>query len=434
LEKTVIRSPYTAVITDRYVDVGDRLTAMPRVEIMQIVDPRVLFAEIDVPERFLGQVREHAPAVYGSADAEPMVGRVELINGRVDPETRTFRARIGIDNRSGRLKAGGLARVVLEIASDAQGDVVPRRAVSFSNGQPSVFVYRPDGRVDRRPGDAGDHQFGSLPDPGRGGAGRAGRGHQSGSVGGPVARAAWRRSRRRPRPRGSRRGRCGHEDRRGFHLAPRAGVDDDAGHGRVRLGVVPQIGINLFPDVDLPIVTVTVRYEGADPKTVETEVTDKIEEAVNTISGIKTLRSESSEGLSQVFIEFDLEEKADAVSQEVRDKVAAIRGDLPRDIESPIIEKFDPDSAPILSLVLSGPASIGQLTWQADEVIKPRIEGITGVGNVRLVGHREARGPHLAAGRPAARPPVDRPGRDRPAAARRIWSRRAGASRRATAR
>jgi len=150
-----------------------------------------------------------------------------------------------------------------------------------------------------------------------------------------------------------------------------------------------QIGINLFPDVDFPIVTVTVPYEGADPKTVETEVTDKIEEAVNTISGIKTLRSESSDGLSQVFIEFHLEEKADIVSQEVRDKVASIRGDLPRDIESPIIEKFDPDSAPILSLVLAGPASIGQLTWQADEVIKPRIEGVTGVGNVRLVGDRE---------------------------------------------
>jgi hydrophobic/amphiphilic exporter-1 (mainly G- bacteria), HAE1 family len=150
-----------------------------------------------------------------------------------------------------------------------------------------------------------------------------------------------------------------------------------------------QIGINLFPDVDFPIVTVTVVYEGADPKTVETEVTDKIEEAVNTISGIKTLRSQSSEGLSQVFVEFHLEEKADVVVQEVRDKVSSIRGDLPRDIESPIIEKFDPDSAPILSLVLSGPASIGQLTWQATEVVKPRIEGITGVGNVRLVGGRE---------------------------------------------
>jgi HAE1 family hydrophobic/amphiphilic exporter-1 len=84
-----------------------------------------------------------------------------------------------------------------------------------------------------------------------------------------------------------------------------------------------------------------------------------------------------------------LEEDADVVSQEVRDKVASIRGDLPREIEAPIIEKFDPDSSPIISLVLAGPASIGDLTRQADDVIKPRIEGITGVGNVRLVGDRE---------------------------------------------
>ena len=74
-----------------------------------------------------------------------------MINGRVDPETRTFRARIGIDNRTGRLKAGGLARVVLEIASEAEAVIVPRRAVSFNNGQPSVFLYQPDGHVDRRP-------------------------------------------------------------------------------------------------------------------------------------------------------------------------------------------------------------------------------------------------------------------------------------------
>ncbi len=150
-----------------------------------------------------------------------------------------------------------------------------------------------------------------------------------------------------------------------------------------------RMGVDLFPDVDIPVVTVTVPYEGADPETVETEVTDVIEEAVNTISGIKTLRSESGEGISQVFIEFELEENIDVVSQDVRDKVAAIRSELPRDIESPIIEKFDPDSSPILAIVLSGPTSIRELTDYADNVVKRRIEGIPGVGNVRLVGDRE---------------------------------------------
>jgi HAE1 family hydrophobic/amphiphilic exporter-1 len=150
-----------------------------------------------------------------------------------------------------------------------------------------------------------------------------------------------------------------------------------------------RMGVNLFPDVDFPVVTITVPFEGADPETVETEVTDVIEEAVNTISGIKTLRSESTEGLAQIFIEFELEEDINVVSQDVRDKVASIRGDLPLEIDPPIIEKFDPDSAPILAAVLSGSASIGELTRYADDIVKPRIEGVSGVGNVRFVGDRD---------------------------------------------
>ena len=150
-----------------------------------------------------------------------------------------------------------------------------------------------------------------------------------------------------------------------------------------------RMGVDLFPDVDFPIVTISVSYEGADPETVETEVTDKIEEAVNTIAGIKTLRSESSEGFAQIFIEFELEEDINVVSQDVRDKVSGVRGELPRDIDPPIIEKFDPDSSPILAIVLSGPVSVGELSDYADDVVKRRLEGIPGVGSVRLVGQRE---------------------------------------------
>ncbi len=159
----------------------------------------------------------------------------------------------------------------------------------------------------------------------------------------------------------------------------------------VVFGVVSyrQIGVDLYPDVDIPVVTVTVIYEGADPETVESEVTDVIEETVNTISGIKTLRSESIEGLAQVFIEFELEEDLDVVSQDVRDKVSAIRGELPLEIEPPIVEKFDIDAAPIMSIVLAGDAPIRALTEYADDTIKPRLEGISGVGSIRLVGKRE---------------------------------------------
>ena len=159
----------------------------------------------------------------------------------------------------------------------------------------------------------------------------------------------------------------------------------------VVFGVVSyqNIGVNLFPDVDIPVVTVSVVYEGADPETVETEVVDLIEEAVNTISGVKKLRSQSVEGMAQVFIEFELEEDIDIASQEVRDKVASIRADLPLEIEAPIVQKFDLDSGAILSIVLSGQDDIRNLTEYADNIIKPRLEGVPGVGNIRIVGGRE---------------------------------------------
>ena len=159
----------------------------------------------------------------------------------------------------------------------------------------------------------------------------------------------------------------------------------------VVFGAIAQqrLPVSLFPDVDIPVVTVTVVYEGADPETVETDVTDVIEEAVNTISGVKTIRSESTEGLAQIFIEFELETDVDVAAQEVRDRVAAVRIDLPPDIKPPVIEKFDPDSAPILAIVLSGHAPIRTLTQFADDVLKPHLEGLPGVGAVRIVGGRE---------------------------------------------
>ena len=85
------------------------------------------------------------------------------------------------------------------------------------------------------------------------------------------------------------------------------------------------------------------------------------------------------------------------VSQDVRDKVSRIRGELPRDIDPPIIEKFDPDSSPILAIVLSGSASVGELSEYADDVIKRHLEGIPGVGSVQAGGAAATGDPHLAA-------------------------------------
>ncbi|MBM4090423.1 MAG: efflux RND transporter periplasmic adaptor subunit, partial [Planctomycetes bacterium] len=145
-----IRAPYDAVIADRYVDVGDRVTAMPRVEIMQIIDAQALFAQVSVPERYQGAVQlGDLATVVAEGVATTVPARVDLINAKIDPETRTFRARATIDNRQGLLRAGGFVRVALPVASAADVPVVPVEAVVFSDGRPSVFVYD-DGRVRRR--------------------------------------------------------------------------------------------------------------------------------------------------------------------------------------------------------------------------------------------------------------------------------------------
>jgi len=158
------------------------------------------------------------------------------------------------------------------------------------------------------------------------------------------------------------------------------------GLGMISVG---RLGVDLFPRVEFPYMAVTTVLEGANPETVESEVTDVLEDHLNTISGIKELRSVSSEGLSQVFIQFELDEDADEKAEDVREKVSRAVGELPTDAEAPVVEKVDPDSAPILSVMVSGDRPIRSLTEFADRVVKERIQRVPGVGSAQLVGGRE---------------------------------------------
>ncbi|MCP4198192.1 MAG: efflux RND transporter permease subunit [Proteobacteria bacterium] len=151
----------------------------------------------------------------------------------------------------------------------------------------------------------------------------------------------------------------------------------------------PRVGVDQFPKVDIPFASVVTVYPGADPETVENEVSEKIEEAVSTISGLRSLRSISVENLSQVMIEFELEVDTNEAVQDVRDKVSRIIPQLPSEVESPKIEKFDLGAIPILTIALSGPGTIDQVTMFARKRIKEHIESTFGVGSVEIVGGQE---------------------------------------------
>ena len=152
-----------------------------------------------------------------------------------------------------------------------------------------------------------------------------------------------------------------------------------------------RLGVDRYPRVDFPTVAVVTRLPGAAPEEVETEVTDKIEESINTIAGIDDLQSVSAEGISQVFVTFILEKNVDVAAQEVRDKVNRVLADLPREIDQPIVEKLDPDATPVLSVSLSGNRTLRETTEFADKVLRRQLESVNGVGQVTILGGRSRR-------------------------------------------
>ncbi len=158
------------------------------------------------------------------------------------------------------------------------------------------------------------------------------------------------------------------------------------------LGLVSysQLNVDQWPDVEFPVVTVTTLYPGAAPEAVERDVTRKIEEAVNTIEGIRHVESVSQEGLSNIVLMLRLEVSAQDAAQDVRSKVASIRAELPREIEEPVIQRLDPGATPIVSVAVNAPGMSPQAaTDLADKVVKRRLETVRGVGAVNLVGQAE---------------------------------------------
>ncbi|HVX95247.1 MAG TPA: efflux RND transporter permease subunit [Polyangia bacterium] len=150
-----------------------------------------------------------------------------------------------------------------------------------------------------------------------------------------------------------------------------------------------KLNVDRFPNVDFPIISIITTLPGAAPEEVETELTDKIEEAVNTLGGIEELRSVSTEGVSQVFVTFTLDKDVNVAAQDVRDHVSLVLPDLPEGTKPPVIGKLDPDAAPVLFVAMDGKLPVRELTEVADHEVRQALESIQGVGQVSIVGGRK---------------------------------------------
>ncbi len=148
------------------------------------------------------------------------------------------------------------------------------------------------------------------------------------------------------------------------------------------------LGVDRFPKIDLPTVTVSTTNTGAAPQEMESEVTDVIEGAVNTVTGIDQMTSNSAQGRSSVSITFNLEKDPDVATQEVRDKVSGAVRQLPDSADPPIVQKSDPNSSPIIQYAISRPGSVIELTQFVTKQIEEKIQSVDGVGDVQIYGGR----------------------------------------------
>src|SRR4026207_1643548 len=147
-----------------------------------------------------------------------------------------------------------------------------------------------------------------------------------------------------------------------------------------------RLGVDRFPSVDLPTVTVRVRLAGGAPEEVESLITQQVEEVVNTVDGIDELRSISGQGTSIVIATFKLDRNLESAAQDIRDRVNSLGRSLPEDATPPVIQKFDNDSTPVLTVALSADRSLRELTELADKTVRVQLERVGGVGEVRVVG------------------------------------------------
>lgn len=148
-----------------------------------------------------------------------------------------------------------------------------------------------------------------------------------------------------------------------------------------------RMGVEEFPDVDFPFVVIYTNYPGASPESVESEITKKMEDQINTISGLKQVISQSSEGLSTIIAEFNLDVPSSVAAQDIRDKISPVSAQFRDEIDDPIVERYDPTASAVMSIVFeSKNMDLRDLSSYLEQRIVPQLRTVSGVGTVNLLG------------------------------------------------
>ena len=147
-----------------------------------------------------------------------------------------------------------------------------------------------------------------------------------------------------------------------------------------------RMGVDLYPDVTIPVVSVSTRYPGAGPEEIEEQISKPLEEKLSSVAGLKRLSSENQGGISVVIAEFELEADIQYAEQQVRDKTTQVRALFPREAEEPLIQRLDPTDSPIVRMVLFADLTPAELYDLAEDVVKPGIERVPGVSSIEIVG------------------------------------------------
>ena len=150
-----------------------------------------------------------------------------------------------------------------------------------------------------------------------------------------------------------------------------------------------RLGVDQFPNMDFPVLTVLAELAGASPEGIEEDVTDVIEEQLNTIAGVRSIRSTSSQGVALITVEFELGTDLDVAAQEVRDKVARARRELPVELEPPVVDTFDPSTMPILWIPFRTDRTAVDTSEYVRRTVQPVFETIPGVAGVAVFGRRD---------------------------------------------